>query len=295
MNEKLLSQYIRDGVVNYGVKVGERPEDYKAGANSPIEYEVRNPDGDWEPWLPTEERQTFSIETQACVSYSLNNSIETQIKFLLGKEINLSDRFLAKMSNTQPDGNWLYIVADSARKDGLVLEEEWSVPDGQFSWDKYYEEIPQSLKNKAKTFLEDWDLKYEWVPSDRESLMHHLKHAPLQCVIPGHAILTFKSTKDVATYFDTYAPFKKDYTNYFQGSALKMVVTPKQKMITEKNIDKFYQAIFKRDADEGGRAHWIGKSIDVFLDGVLASPEHAHYKKLFEAGKQIEYFGMSQQ
>src|SRR3972149_4039603 len=105
---------------NYGVILGTRSTDWLVGA---IQYEERNPSGDWTSCLPPGEWQKdlqTHVDTMACVSFSALNSIEVQEKFLTGKQVDYSDRFTATMSGTTSQGNYLWKVADSLRKDGLV-------------------------------------------------------------------------------------------------------------------------------------------------------------------------------
>lgn len=248
-----------DPVINRGVILGQRSTDYIVGASSPIEYEVRNESGDWTPYLPSTEKQWFDGgDSMACVSFSAHNCIEAQIKFLTGKEVNLSDRWLAKMSGTTSQGNWLYVVADALRKYGAVNEEEWPNPP-IFTWDSYYSDIPKHIVDKGLKFLNEWEVAYEWVTTDRESLMKHLKHAPLQLVIPGHAVMGFYSEADVTKYFDTYEPHVKEWRDYFQGSALKLVLKKKNNAIIEDMLDqediRFLQAL-EGFSDEAGVEFW---------------------------------------
>ena len=116
----------------------------------------------------------------ACVTFSALNSLETQIKFLTNQNRELSDRFTAKMSETTTNGNYLYKVGDSIREhsdgsgDGVVDEIEWPMPVG-YTWAKYYEEIPQFVKDKGREFLKEWKIEYEFIDFNRDSLIHHLK------------------------------------------------------------------------------------------------------------------------
>lgn len=231
---------------NYGVIEGQRNTDYIAGT---LPYEIRNPSGNWEQYLPTGEKQyNRNMDTMACVSFSALNSIEVQYKFLTGEEINLSDRFTATMSGTMKEGNYLWKVADSIRKDGVIEEDLWPAP-VNYSWDSYYSAITIDIINEAKEFLNDWEVKYEFIDFSRDSLMYHLKQAPIQIVKPGHAILDFFTTQDVVKYFDSYEPFKKDYTGLLR-SACKIVLTKKENMLTKENI-RFLQALEGFEDQEG--------------------------------------------
>src|ERR1051325_3613684 len=97
---------------NTGVLLGSGTKNLWAGGTIP--YEIRLESGDWRPYLVKEEKQySDNVDTMGCVSFSCANSIEIQYKFLTGEEINKSDRSLAKLSGTTPQGNRLDTVADT--------------------------------------------------------------------------------------------------------------------------------------------------------------------------------------
>ena len=219
---------------NRGVLIGKRDTDFMAGALGALTYEEINPSGDWTKYLPTGEKQRAThisggqLETYACVSYSALNSIETQIKFLAGRELNFSDRYTAKMSGTMTNGNYFYKVADSIRKDGCVAQEDWP-SNGAYTWDTYYSEIPQSVKDKGLKFLEDYEISYEWIPFSKAEMLKHIKHAPLQIAVLNntHAVLNFLTTQDIYKYFDSYEPYIKETTSL--TSPFKIVLKLKNK------------------------------------------------------------------
>lgn len=239
---------------NSGLIEGQRKDDFLGGT---IPYEVRLESGDWTPYLPPEEWQKNKvIDTMACVTFSALNSVETQYKFLMGKDRNFSDRFTARMSGTTTDGNWLFRVADSMRRDGLVEENDWPFPQN-YTWDEYYATPPIEIVNKARTFLNDFVIQYEWVDVTRESLEKHLKHAPIQVTIPGHAVLNFWRKEDVQKYFDSYEPFIKERKEPFV-SAMKIVLTRKN-LMTKEEVEIWYEILDINDPDGSGRAYWVGK------------------------------------
>ena len=270
---------------NRGVIEGKRDTDYVAGV---LPYKVRNPSGDWTPFLPAPENQFSNhADSQACVTFSALNSIECQTKFLTGQEVNYSDRFIAKMSGTTPQGNTLYTVADTIRKLGLVWETDYPTPP-DFDWNTYYASVPPELITKALLWLNDWSLAYEWIePVTADNLIYHLKHAPLQIVIPGHAVVDIYETKDVLKYFDSYPPYTKSRIE-LPLWALKLVLTKKNMTITKEQLDKLYQLGFKRPVDGGGIAAWSGKELDVVLDGLLQSKENQEYTPISQAVKKLE-------
>lgn len=226
-----------DDLNNHGLLPGFIPNDY-AGAETP--YEVRNPSGDWTPFVTRGEKQKYNIlDVMACVSYSALNCCEMQIKQQTGVEVDLADRFLATISGTTPTGNWLYIVANFLQQIGCVLESRWPVPPEPFTWEQFYSSIPQDIISKAK---EDFRDKYEVFPKrlgilgvdiSVADLHHHLKHAPLWVTIPGHAIAgILLSTDDKSfTYMDSYSPFIKTRPIADMDSVWKIVLNVKKKGI----------------------------------------------------------------
>ncbi len=235
---------------NHGVLMGQRETDYIGGT---LPYKINNESGDWTQWLPDPEWQvTTKIDTMACVSFSALNCLETLIHFHTGKKVNFSDRLTAYLSGTTIHGNFLFKVADSIRKDGLVLQEEWATtPD--MDWDTYYAVPPIELINKAKNFLNEWIINYEFIDFTKESLIKHLKQSPIQVVIPGHAIMLFTTTEQVYKYFDHYSPAIKERSEGFI-SALKYVIIKKNTMkyIKSSNINDT-----KKWVIENGKRYWI--------------------------------------
>lgn len=262
---------------NHGVIVVEPTEtDFIAGKFTGITYQVLNESGDWRPCLPTDEPQYkiktgngtwVGLETMACVSFSANNVIEMIVnhyteKNLLPEEtldflndngyfdengkLNLSDRFLAKMSGTTYQGNSLTKVADTIRHYGIVPEKVWPWSDNITTWNQYYAAVPQSVIDLGKKSLEHFDFLYEWITSNFEE---HLKQAPLQITIattcPGYDAgnataclngVNHAVTRTAGKYeiYDHYTPFQKHLAaNYSVPWTLKYVINLKKKMNNE--------------------------------------------------------------
>ena len=209
--------------------LGRNHTDFVAGELvGVLPYEIRNTSGNWKPYSIREEVQrNANGDTMACVSFSANNAIEMQIKYQTGVEINLSDRWLAKMSNTTPYGNWLDVVANTLRTLGAVEEAVWPAPP-DYTWQTYYSSIPADIQARGAEFLKKWNIAYEWVPVSPESIRHHLKHAPLQVILPGHAVVQILNEADMMEYFDSYEPFIKRRAQNAITDALKIVLTPKE-------------------------------------------------------------------
>ena len=249
---------------NFGVLEGQRSTDWAGGT---IPYEVRNPSGDWESHLPLEEWQLIDgVDLMACVTFAELSSCETQVKQQTGQQINFSDRFTATMSGTTQQGNWLWKVGDSIRKDGLVLESDWPVV-RPLQWTTYYTPPTIEVVNKGKVSLEQYSTNYEFIDFTKESLIYHLKHAPIIVIIPGHAILNFKTTEQIIKYFDSYSPFIKETQSV--SSAMKLVLTVKQKVMNDVEVRKLYRLAFYREPDAGELAFWTGRSLAEFLTVAL--------------------------
>ena len=220
---------------NYGVLLGDHINTYRAGAvKGVLPFEERNPSGDWESVLPAEETQ-FNDEgdSMSCVTFAELNGVETQEKAQTGTYVEYSDRWIAKMSETTPEGNYLWKVAEAIRKYGLVKEESYPRPQTKWTWGEYHKEIPEpllvQLKAEGQEWLKKWDVKYESIDFNKTSLMKHLKMTPLTVVIPGHAILNFRTTAQVVHYFDTYPPHKKTTSSVIQ--AMKIVLYKKEQAL----------------------------------------------------------------
>jgi len=220
-------------IKNHGVLLGNRPDDWIAGT---IPYKVLNPTGDWTKWLPQGEWQYIqNIDLQACVTFSALNVIEILYYFLTNKQRNFSDRFTATMSGTTRNGNYLWKVGDSIRKDGLVDEADWPTPE-VLTWENYYVMPKIEIINKGRKFPREWLINYEVIEPTKESILYHLKQSPIQVCIPGHAVVTFTNPAQVYKYFDSYEPFIKEWGQNFVFA---------QKYVMSRNRPAYIEKIVK--------------------------------------------------
>lgn len=211
------------------------PEDYVVGANSPIEYKERLKTGDWTSYMWDNEVQWCSnngsyVDSMSCVSQSVINCIEAQEFFITGKKVNYSKRWLAKMSGTTAQGNYLNKVADTIRQYGLVLEEDYPTP-ASYTFNEYYQEINavklKELMDKGKEWLKKWTFEYEFLAVNDPNIDYHLKHCPLQVVIPGHAVAGMYSPDQFTQFKDSYDPFDKKYLSSQFQAVMKPILKPK--------------------------------------------------------------------
>lgn len=198
---------MKDLVSNKGVILTKPTQtDFIFGGISGLIYEEILSSGNWDEFLPTNERQSNDTEDYMnCVSQAGHNSLETQLNRLTGQNLlpqgllnivraygwideeghwNFNDSFTAKMAGTSKRGLTLPKFWDCVRHNGLLGEGDWHHTTDNLKWDDYYSEIPQELKNKALEFLKWFDVQYEWLwdspPSVNYDLLEkNLKQAPI--------------------------------------------------------------------------------------------------------------------
>lgn len=213
-----------------------------------IEYSVVNETGNWRPYVTRHERQKDPLETMACVSFSCNNALETQYKFY-GIDVNFSDRALAKMSNTQVNGNTLEAVNNTARHIGLLLESQWPNEPKATTWADYYKPIPTTLQPVPQSF------QYAWTAVDVPNLKKELKQSPLQITIvaphPNHAVTLLHIEGDKAYIQDHYNYQIRQISVSSIAVALKVVLRkPMNNVVIYKNGSE-YQIAHKAKSEEG--------------------------------------------
>lgn len=239
------------------------PKDFILGVNSPLVSADIMSSGDWEKYLPPEERQNrqFVFDTLSCATFSALNSIETwinyfiendkltvaqleslnQLGFFVNGKFNASDRFTAIMSGTTKKGNYLQNVWDSVIKYGLLPETDLPFDPNFKTWEEYHDvsKITEAMKTKAKKIKEIFDFAYEFVTlrvEDMSLIENALKQSPIQAGIPApayHAVEIYKSKY----YFDTYDPYKKKYTKV--QFSLRSILTIKKEVATTKKYKYF--------------------------------------------------------
>lgn len=256
---------------NTGVLIEPKipPTDFVAGAVSGIIYKEEVPSGDHSTWFSGDEKQRFpNFDTMACVTFSALNEVENRInrmseQGLLSEKhleflksyrktdgkVHFSKRFTAKMSGTTIDGNYLQVVGDSIRNDGLVPETDWPANDSM-TREEYYTNIPPSLIAKGREWKQWFETMYEWVllmgdGKDRvATLKYHLKQSPIQVAThldsswssgnvtgtsctPVHHAYTIYNIADLYKALDHYTPFRKNVDiNYCIPWAMKYVTLP---------------------------------------------------------------------
>jgi hypothetical protein len=146
-------------------------------------------------------------------------------------------------------------VWDAIRHNGLLPEGDWHKTSDNLTWDEYYEEIPQNLKDKALTFWKFFDISYQWIVSPPtvialKTLQDALKHAPLHlasptcdpwaggvipaCVASANHATEIYGVDTVIHDFDTYDPYKKKLAlDYPLMYLMQGILTPKTFELTQ--------------------------------------------------------------
>mgnify|MGYP001577336150 CR=1 FL=1 len=186
---------------------------------------VVRPDGQWEP-VEFERQFRDSFDSYSCVSFGRNNQEEVYLKNRYGLDRNFSDRAMAKMSDTQPNGNTPQKVYEARRKQGYLYENEWPWPDTVVTWAEYMKEIPSNLMNLAKGYSYEWRFWHDYVPTNPASMKEALKYSPIGVsnnlwqkedgtyykpdgLQDSHWALVIGYDSDTWKLLDTYPPFIK--------------------------------------------------------------------------------------
>lgn len=199
---------------NSGVFIIVRPTDFQLGLESAVAFEERVSDGDWEKYKPTDEWQRrylkekgiLDYDTNSCVTFSGDNTLEGQAEYLLHEggmpdshskylvnegyvdeqgNVNFSDWFGANTNGTTVNGNDLGSFWNGVRKHGLLPQRDGAEPNDFKNINEWFDKsrITPAMRTKAKRFLDFFTIEYEWVVLDQpgrwDLFEKHVKHAPL--------------------------------------------------------------------------------------------------------------------
>ena len=168
--------------MNYGLKLEAIviEKDYILGGYGSLGGVVLQENGDWSEFLPTKELQATQVETFACTVFGTLSAVETLINRIEGKEKNYSDRWAAWNSDIGPGGASPSKTCEHIRLAGAPFEIKWPITQDIHTWEDFYKTPPPALFRDARTdFLEVYDFKHEYVPTDRESIKQALKLSPV--------------------------------------------------------------------------------------------------------------------
>jgi len=206
-----------------------KPEDYVAGASSPLPYEIVRNDADWRSLIFLPDRQYFpTFDSFACTNFSPSNSRKLQYKQSSGEEYNFSEKAMAELSGTQPGvGNYMTADPDWVRKNGLILNKDWPNEEGTDSVENWFKPVPLEVQKKAMRVKEN----YEWVDPSYASLQYHLKQCPVTVMInagsTNHDVCAVYVDQNGVWYMDSYPHTTADnflaITTQVPKAALKII------------------------------------------------------------------------
>jgi len=254
--------------INYGfIPPVVESSDFFLGSKK-LNTEIINPSRNWKIDLPRFEAQNKGQETSACVTFTILSNIETLEKFLYGGEPNYSDRWIAKMSETDPaGGNNPKKVCETIKKYGLVNEEDYPFVDDV---NEFYKDIPlglyQVLIEKGKKWLEKYDFGYEWVDVNLIDVAR--ERSPISVAVyawsknskkefirlgaSNHYTLNFvKDTLDRLEVFDSYEnPIIKTLAKEHNVEYAQIYKLSKKQIEVKKNflkvIHNFFLSLFSK-------------------------------------------------
>lgn len=138
----------------------------------------------WNKYFSKPERQRKQTETLACTDFARNNAAEAKLNYKHKKgqlsrtsfdwadgngytnpdtdNFDLSDRALAKWSDTSKTGNVQSKVNRTAEEMGSVPEKIWPFKE-EMTWDEYYKEIPEFIEELGQDWKIYFDENHQWV------------------------------------------------------------------------------------------------------------------------------------
>lgn len=167
--------------MNYGYIHSPAPS--SAWMFGAVKRPVLSKERDFTKFLPTYETQIGNgFDSMSCVSFAALNNLELLLLAKYGLVENWSDRFTAKMSGTTRQGNTFWNVAESIRKDdGIVQEPLW--PKAGTSFDEYMSPVPSEVKKIGIKSLDLYEISYEFVTPDVETMFNALQYGPLEVAV----------------------------------------------------------------------------------------------------------------
>lgn len=204
---------------------------------TPIQYEVRVPDGNWKPYFGIYESQKYgSYDTESCWAMSGINCVEIQLEWLyknnqfyadavtffkingyMGEDgsFSLSERYIEILGGQKDNGGSAPLFWQTVQKYGLIPRSTLSYTDQKaFSFsntqafvDDYFntDAITIEMRLKAKQFMQYVNVAYQqigtlWETPEPQILLAALRQAPLQIGIPVPSNPAVNWNKPVVTY-----------------------------------------------------------------------------------------------
>lgn len=216
-------------------------------------------DGQWDMVIENERQSSANFDTFSCLSFGLNNQEEHYMLMRYGITTNHSDRAMAKLSDTQPNGNTPQRVYEARRKRGFLFESEWPWGSDIKTWVEYMKEIPSNLITLAVGQAAGWSFWHDYVPTDNASLKEALRYAPLGVSVALQeedgryyrpdgwqdthwAMLKGYYENGDWKLYDTYPPFEKRIKAGYKFGVAKVIEIERQ-IVVETAWDRFIKLL----------------------------------------------------
>ena len=136
-----------------------------------FEWTILKEDGAWEKDYPLTDQETQ--QWMDCTGHGLKNILQMLYLVKWGEKISLSAAYINGMAGTgRYTGNSLRAVLESVRKNGWVTDEEW--PE-----ENRWKLIPQTVIDKGRARLKEYDFGYDSVLNSEKALNTACKYSPL--------------------------------------------------------------------------------------------------------------------
>lgn len=155
-------------------------DDYPLGSGK-VSAEILQPTRNWAEFLPDPEIQIRNFESYGCTGFATSSILEALLKRKFGGEWNFSERAIGVVAGTKPPGNTPKTVISTIQKKRCMLpEKDLPFDDTVKTVEEYYSPNPLGfiLDRKAKQFLDEWEVGYEFVDNDKD-IPEALKISPL--------------------------------------------------------------------------------------------------------------------
>ena len=217
----------------------------------------------WTKYLAEPEIQKHqTFDTMSCVTQSVLNSLEAQFNYLMKNDrldnlnflqregyikngkIQFSKRYIARLSDTNKNGNSVKKVLNAVLKYGLVPEVLYDYNHID-EWDEYYKEIKPSLKKIGEEFIKNFDIAYNW--KWEKDFKEELKSSPGVVIVyawrqedniyykpknknTNHAVSLIDIKGDNYIIKDSYFPFIKEVNQIIRAGYFLKLFMKKEDM-----------------------------------------------------------------
>lgn len=228
---------------------------------------VLQPNRDYSPYWPEDEKQHGRIESMSCTFFGLINVIEALAKRQFNETWDKSERFNAGMVKISRNGYTLNGALDSVRKlHGLVEEAIYPNKIDEVTWNQWIQDPPKEALAKGLYWLSKYDVYFKEIPNTLAGILNGLTFSPVYCAgfawarnskglyyslrKANHAFAIKKAIGSRLFAGDSYAPFEKELDPSYLIYWPKIIILKKKESLNDKNMTNV--KIVRRDNGEFG-------------------------------------------